>query len=49
MTTATANELVTEKKLRFIARERNQVEQRRMCERLLAGQLRCTRVAMPAN
>jgi hypothetical protein len=43
MTTVTANELVTEEKLRFIARERNHVEQRRMCERLLAGQLRCTR------
>ncbi len=43
MTTVTANELVTEKKLRFIARERNHVEQRRMYERLLAGQLRCTR------
>jgi hypothetical protein len=43
MTTVTANELVTEEKLRFIARERNHVEQRRMYERLLAGQLRCTR------
>ncbi len=43
MTTVTANELVTEEKLRFIAREPNHVEQRRMYERLLAGQLRCTR------
>jgi hypothetical protein len=43
MTTMTVNELVTEEKLRFIARERNHVEQRRMYERLLAGQLRCTR------
>jgi hypothetical protein len=43
MTTVTVNELVTEEKLRFIARERNHVEQRRMYERLLAGQLRCTR------
>jgi hypothetical protein len=43
MTSATANELVTEEKLRFIARERNHVEQRRMYERLVAGQLRCTR------
>jgi hypothetical protein len=42
-TTVTANELVTEEKLRFIARERNHVEQRRMYERLLAGKLRCTR------
>jgi hypothetical protein len=37
MTTVTASELVTEEKLRFIARERNHVEQRRMYERLLAG------------
>jgi hypothetical protein len=43
MTTVTANELVTEEKLRFVARERNHLEQRRMYERLLAGQLRCTR------
>jgi hypothetical protein len=43
MTTVTANELVTEEKLRFLARERNHVEQRRMYERLLAGQLRCAR------
>lgn len=43
MTTVTANALVTEEKLRFIARERNHVEKRRMFERLLAGQLRCTR------
>lgn len=43
MTTVTADELVTEEKLRFIARGRNQVEQRRMYERLLAGQLRCMR------
>jgi hypothetical protein len=43
MTTVTANELVTEERLRFIARERNHVEQRRMYERLLAGQLRSTR------
>jgi hypothetical protein len=43
MTTMTASELVTEEELRFIARERNHVEQRRMFERLLAGQLRCTR------
>jgi hypothetical protein len=47
MTTVTANELVTEEKLRFIARERNHVEQRRMYERLLAGQLRCTRALQP--
>jgi hypothetical protein len=47
MTTVTANELVTEEKLRFIARERNHVEQRRMYERLLAGQLRCTRSLQP--
>jgi hypothetical protein len=46
MTTVTANELVTEEKLRFLARERNHVEQRRMYERLLAGQLRCTRADM---
>jgi hypothetical protein len=45
MTTVTANELVTEEKLRFIAGERNHVEQRRMYERLLAGQLRCARAA----
>jgi hypothetical protein len=45
MTIVTANELVTEEKLRFIAWERNHVEQRRMYERLLAGQLRCTRAA----
>jgi hypothetical protein len=45
MTTVTADELVTEEKLRFIARERNNVEQRRMYERLLAGQLRCARPA----
>jgi hypothetical protein len=44
MTTVTANELVSEEKLRFIEREPNHVEQRRMYERLLAGQLRCTRV-----
>jgi hypothetical protein len=31
--------LVTEEKLRFIFRERTHVEQRRMYERLLAGQL----------
>jgi hypothetical protein len=43
MTTVTANELVTEEKLRFIARVRNPSEQRRMYERLLAGQLRRTR------
>jgi hypothetical protein len=43
MTSVTNNDLVTEEKLRFIARERNHVEQRRMYERLLAGQLRCTR------
>ncbi len=43
ITTMTANEFVTEEKLRFIAREQNHVEQRRMYERLLAGQLRCTR------
>jgi hypothetical protein len=46
MTTVTANELVTEEKLRFIARERDPMEQRRMYERLLAGQLRCTRAEM---
>lgn len=46
ITTVTANELVTEEKLRFIAREPNHVEQRRMYERLLAGQLRCTRAEM---
>lgn len=44
--TVTVNELLTEEKLRFIARERNHVEQRRMYERLLAGQLRCTRAEM---
>jgi hypothetical protein len=47
MTTVTANELVTEEKLRFIARERGQVKQRRMYERLPAGQLRCTRALQP--
>jgi hypothetical protein len=36
MTTVTANDLVTEEKLRFIARERNHVEQRRAYERLKA-------------
>jgi hypothetical protein len=46
MTTVTANDLVTEEKLRFIARERKQVEQRRMYEKLLAGQLRCARAEM---
>jgi hypothetical protein len=49
MTRVTANELVTEEKLRFIARERNLVEQRRMYERLLAGQLRCTRTRMGSD
>jgi hypothetical protein len=44
MTTVTADELVSEEKLRFIARERNHVEQRKMYERLLVGQLRRTRV-----
>ncbi len=46
MTTVTANELVTEEKLRFVARERNHVEQRRMFERLLAGQHQLQRLAI---
>jgi hypothetical protein len=46
MTTVTANELVIEEKLRFIACERNQAMQRRIYERLLTGQLRCTRAEM---
>lgn len=43
MTTVTTNELVTEERHRLIARNRNDVEQRRMHQRLFAGQPRCTR------
>jgi hypothetical protein len=43
MTSVTPNAFVTEEKLRFIAREGDLREQRRLYERLVAGQLRSTR------
>jgi hypothetical protein len=48
MTTVTVSPFVTEEKLRFIARKRDLREQRRMYERLVAGQLRSTRAKAEA-